>query len=162
MKRRTRWSYSLSPRLARLGVLLTVCSACGPHRAQIAGGTVQCGGEALVFNDPVIPLVQDSVTAGGPAAVAQFYWTALAAPVVHGTWGTEDRHVVATMDSLGRARLSVPQAGRYALRARVIGSVFRLDSLVIPPDSTLWVRIGLARASLSPACVTVASTERPE
>jgi hypothetical protein len=115
-----------------------------------------------VFNDPIVPVVHDSVTAGGPAAVAQFYWTALPNAVAQGTWGTDDGRVMGTTDSLGRARVSVTQAGRYALRTRVMVSVVRLDTISIPPDSTVWVRVGLARGSLWPVCVTGTSTERPE
>lgn len=148
------------PRLLAPSLLLAVVCACGPHSTRLAGGTRECGGGEQVFNDPVVAVARDSVTPGGPAAVAQFYWTALAFPVSSGTWGTDDRTLVGRVDSLGRVRVAVPQAGRYALRARVIGSVLRLDSLAIPRDSTVWVRIGLARATLWFVCVTATSTSR--
>lgn len=138
-------------------ILLTVCSACGPHRAQLANGSLNCGGGEQVFDDPAVAPVRDSVTVGGPAVVAQFHWTALAAPVSAGFWGTDDRTAGATLDSVGRARVIVPQAGLYTLHTRVLGSIPRVDVLSIPRDSTVWVRIGLARATLHYVCVTVAS-----
>lgn len=148
--RHRRWlSRTLAPAL-----LLVACAACGAHRSQPSSGARECGGGEQVFNDPVVAVARDSVTAGGPAAVAHFYWTAIAAPVSHGTWGIDDRTLVGTIDSLRNARVPVPQPGHYAFRARVLGSILRLDSLTIPPDSTVWLRIGLSRATLSHACVT--------
>lgn len=160
MKLRTLWFYRRRPFTLPPALLLAVCSACSPHRARSAESMRQCGGGEHVFHDPVVAVVRDSVTAGGPAAVAQFYWTALARPVSSGTWGTDDRSVVGTVDSLGRARVTVPQAGRYSLRARILGSVSRLDSLAIPQHSTVWVRIGLARGTIGFVCVTATSADQ--
>ncbi len=128
-----------------VGLPALVGAACARPRA---APTVSANPDCVDPHDPQPSLQRDSITAGLTAIDVRFYRSDSGEPLGFVSLGSIVPPYGGRADALGHLRLLLSVAGQQILETRRIGLKSRRDSVLVPADSVVWLRIGLARSML--------------